>query len=101
MESQLETANASLTELSTYKKNVETAEKKAIIDTYSEKLSEDLIEKFTAEIDNYDKTALEKELAYQLVLTNPAVFSKNPDTARVPKEEPKGGLEEILSRYKK
>lgn len=101
LESQLETANTSLAELSTYKKNVETTEKKAIIDTYSEKLSEDLIEKFTAEIDNYDKTALEKELAYQLVLTNPAVFSKNPNTARVPKEEPKGGLEEILSRYKK
>lgn len=88
-------------ELASFKATVEKEEKKAIISSYSDKLSEEIISKFTTEIDNYNAQDLKKELAYELVESNPAVFSKNPQVGFVPKDNPKGGIEEILSKYRK
>lgn len=95
--SQLEQENQTLEQ---YKYNVEKAKKQEVIDSYTDKLSNETIEKFTANIDSYEKLDLEKELAFALVQENPAVFNKS-TSGYIPKEEPKSGLEEILSKYKK
>lgn len=87
-------------ELTSFKAAVEKKEKEDIIASYSDKLSAEVIDQFTTDIDNYNATDLKKELAYTLVENNPAVFSKEPQ-GYVPKDGPKGGIEEILSKYKK
>ena len=98
-------ANSSLKEeneiLASFKAGVEKAQKQAVIDAYSDKLGADVIEKYTASIDTYTAEDLKKELAYELVQSNPTIFSKNPAVGYVPKDEPKGGIEEILSKYRK
>ena len=88
--------------LVSFKVGVEKAEKQEIINSYSDKLSADVIEKYNASIENYTASDLKKELAYELVQSNPTIFTKNPANGYVPKdEEPKGGIEEILSKYRK
>ena len=84
-----------------FKAGVEKAEKQEIINSYSDKLSDSIIDKYTASIDTYTADNLKKELAYELVSTNPAIFTKNPSNGYVPKDGPKDGIEEILSKYKK
>lgn len=96
---QLKEENESLT---SFKVGVEKAEKQEIINSYSNKLSADIIEKYSSSIDNYTAVDLKKELAYELVENNPTIFVKNPQNGYVPKDEgPKGGIEEILSKYRK
>ena len=88
--------------LVSFKVGVEKAEKQEIINSYSDKLSADVIEKYNTSIENYTASDLKKELAYELVQSNPTIFTKNPSNGYVPKdEEPKGGIEEILSKYRK
>lgn len=87
-------------ELTSFKAAVEKKEKENIIASYSDKLSAEIIDQFTIDIDNYNATDLKKELAYTLVENNPAVFNKEPQ-GYIPKDGPKGGIEEILSKYKK
>ena len=88
--------------LVSFKVGVEKAEKQEIINSYSDKLSADIIEKYNTSIENYTASDLKKELAYELVQSNPTIFTKNPSNGYVPKdEEPKGGIEEILSKYRK
>ena len=106
IQSQLDEANNSLNslkaeneQLSEYKMNAENAQKKAVIDRYSELLDETVINQFTEKIAEYSVESLEKELAFSLVNSNPAVFSKNPQY--LPKDNPTDGLAEILSKYKK
>lgn len=93
------TLQAEKDELEAYKAKIEKSEKEAVLASYNEMLSEEVIEAYTAKIDEYDAVQLDKELAYELKKTNPSVFSKNPQPQYVPKDEPKGGLEEILSKY--
>lgn len=88
-------------ELEAYKAKIEKSEKEAVLASYNEMLSEEIIESYTAKINEYDAVQLDKELAYELKKTNPSVFSKNPQPQFVPKDDPKGGLEEILSKYVK
>ena len=91
--------------LITFKTNVETQQKKAVIAKYSELLEEEIIASYSAKLDSYvDAIALDKELAYELVSNNRSVFTNGAQTgvAFIPKDEPAvGGLEEILSKYKK
>ena len=88
--------------LVSFKVGIEKAEKQEIINSYSDKLSADVIEKYNTSIENYTASDLKKELAYELVQSNPTIFTKNPSNGYVPKdEEPKGGIEEILSKYRK
>lgn len=105
---QLETANntiASLNEelngLKEFKSTVETNQKNSIIDEYSEHLSEEILDTYRQNIDNYDAEQLDKELAYELKKNNSSIFSKNSDPAYIPKEMPLTGIEAILSKYKK
>ena len=89
--------------LISFKAQVEKEQKEAVIAKYSELLSEEIIESYTAKMDTFTVKELDKELAYELVSNNQSVFSagaSNP--GYIPKEEPQvGGLEEILSKYKK
>jgi hypothetical protein len=82
-----------------YKLQSETAQKIAVIDSYSEMLDDAIISEYKENVGNYTVQSIEKELAFELVKSNPTVFSKNPQY--VPKDEPTDGLAEILSKYKK
>lgn len=106
IQAQLDTANESLNTLKTeneqlveYKLQSETAQKMAVIDSYSEMLDDAIINEYKENVGNYTVQSIEKELAFELVKSNPTVFSKNPQY--VPKDEPTDGLAEILSKYKK
>ena len=88
--------------LNSFKADVEKKEKEAVIGKYTAKLDKETIDAFTAKIDDYSAVDLDKELAYTLVTSNPAVFSANPQPAMIPKNNPVvGGLEAILNKYKK
>jgi len=102
------TANAAenLTSLTTevealreYKRNVENTQKRAILDRYAELLDDSIISAYTDQIDAYSCENLERDLAFELVKSNPSVFNKKAQPL-LPKEEPKGGIEAILTRYK-
>lgn len=102
----LETANASLSTLQTeldglkeYKLKVDKQEKEAVVARYEELLDEEVIGTYTTKLAEMTVESLEKELAFELVKSNPTVFTKNPQM--VPKNQPKGGIEGILDKYKK
>lgn len=90
--------NGSLKE---FKNNVETSQKNAIIDEYSEHLSDEILSSYRENINNYTSEELDKELAYELKKNNSSIFNKTPETAYVPKEIPLTGIAAILSKYKK
>lgn len=94
LESELET-------LKNYKYEIEKQEKEAIIDGYADQLNNEILDKYTAELDKYTAQELKKELAFELVESNPGIFSKNPAPQIVPKEIPLTGIEGILSKYSK
>lgn len=87
--------------LVSYKEGVEKAEKEAVIASYAEMLSEEILNSFKENMDSYSAEDLDKELAYALKKNNPSVFSKNPNPQYVPKDTPKGGIEEVLEKYRK
>lgn len=105
---QLEEANtniASLNEeiesLKTYKANIELKEKEEVISSYTGLLSEEILDSYKEKISDFTAIDLDKELAYELKKNNVTVFSKNPNPGFIPKDEPKTGIEAILSKYKK
>lgn len=101
-QSEYDLLNEEVSSLRAFKSKVEKAEKQGIISGYSDKLSAEVIEKYSANIDNYTAIDLKKELAYELVQNNPSIFSKKNISGYVPKDgEPSGGIEEILLKYKK
>ena len=89
--------------LAAFKADVILKEKEAVIDHYTTLLNEEVIDSFKERIDEMTKEELDKELAYTLVQSNPAIFSKEEDNSGyTPKEDaPIGGIEGILSKYKK
>lgn len=93
---------SSVESLTQFKAEVEKREKEAIIAKYAELLDSSIINEFSLNIDNYNAETLKKELAYQLVETNATVFTKGQQGAGyVPKDEPVGGLEDLLNKYRK
>ena len=105
---QLEEANtniASLNEeiesLKTYKANIELKEKEEVISSYTGLLGEEILDSYKEKISDFTAIDLDKELAYELKKNNVTVFSKNPNPGFIPKDEPKTGIEAILSKYKK
>lgn len=97
-----EETKAQIEELSAYKANDEKEKKVALIDTYSDKLDKESIDKFVEGVDNYTLDALDRELAFTLVKSNPSLFSKEPDGGLIPKDESNNtGLNAILSKYDK
>ena len=109
--SQLGEANGALStlreenaSLASFKTEVETQQKQAVIAKYSELLDEEVVASYSARLNEYaNAKALDMELAYELVSSNQSVFTNGGQGAGyIPKDEPAvGGLEEILSKYKK
>ena len=90
--------------LSSFKTEIETQQKQAVIAKYSELLDEEVVASYSARLNEYaNAKALDMELAYELVSNNQSVFTNGGQGAGyIPKDEPAvGGLEEILSKYKK
>ena len=96
----IESLNSQISELETYKKNVEQAEKKAVIEKYSKKLDEATIQKFNDEIENYTITDLEKELAFSLVNSDTSIFGAD-NGGIIPTNLQPTGIEAILAKYSK
>ena len=98
--SDLTEQNASL---NSFKKEIEKQQKQAVISKYNELLEEEVINVYSEKMDNYTAKDLDKELAYELVKANQSVFTNGGQAPKfVPKEEiGVGGLEEILTKYKK
>ena len=96
---------SSLTEennsLKQYKLNNELKEKQAIISSYSELLDKSVLEQYTEEkIASYSVKDLDKELAYELKISNPSVFSKG--TSYIPKDDTYvSGVDALLAKYVK
>lgn len=93
---------AELNSLNEYRKTVETEKKNSIIDEYTTHLSEDILNTYRENIDNYDAESLDKELAYELKKNNFSVFTQGTEPEIVPKTAtPVTGIAAILSKYKK
>lgn len=89
-----------LNSLKEYKKNIETSEKNAVIDKYSSKLDEEVINKYREAIDTYSVRDLEKELSFELVQAEPEIFTKKSEV--IPKVNPDvNDIGDILAKYKK
>ena len=86
--------------LNSYKKEIETAEKEKVIESYANLLSEEVLDSFKEKIDEYTAIELDKELAYSLKQTNFSAFQKE-EVKMIPKDNPLTGIEAILSKYKK
>ena len=98
----INTLNTQVAELTEYKNNTELAEKKKIISKYSAKLSSEVISTYTNNINEYSVDALDRELAYELVNSNPKLFNLSTDDVLIPQvdNEPESGINRILNKYK-
>ncbi len=86
--------------LKAYKAKIEKENKQRVIESYSSMLSNEIIENYTARIDEYsNEIDLDKDLAYELKNSNISVFANAPTLIPQP-EEHIGGLAELLSKYK-
>lgn len=86
--------------LRNFKARIEKDEKEAVIASYAEMLNEQLIASYQLNIDQYaNAIELDKDLAYELKKSNPSAFTNNPQY--IPRDLPTGGIEDILSKYKK
>lgn len=93
--------NSELETLKSYKLQIETKEKEEVLSKYSEQLNDEILTSYREKIADYTASDLDKDLAYELVKSNPAIFTKNPQPQYILKDEPKGGIEEILAKYRK
>jgi chromosome segregation ATPase len=91
--------------LAAYRKRVEDEAKKAVVDNYVDQLSEEVIESFMSNLDNYTIEELDKELTYEQKKANPNLFSKTPapaPNAYLPKEDDGSrGINDILAKYER
>ena len=92
--------NGQIETLTAYKHAVETAQKESIIAEYADKLPEEVLSVYSANLDNYSATDLDKELAYELKKANVNIFDQHSPNF-VPKDLPLTGIDAILSRYVK
>lgn len=105
---QINDVNASLASLQEennslkqYRANIEDAQKAEIIKEYTELLSEEILAKYTENIDKYGIDELDKELAYEVKKSNSSVFQKKDNEGYLPKDMNLEGISAILSKYKK
>lgn len=89
--------------LAAYKKSIEDEAKTALINSYAEVVSEDIIEHYLTNLDNYSAEDLDKELTYAQKKANPNLFATKPidaPQALLPKDEPaQVGISSILARF--
>lgn len=94
--------NETIGSLTAFKLEVEKKQKEQIIAKYADILDETILDSYSLKIDEYQAEQLDKDLAYEAIQNNPAVFSKNINGAGyIPKDEPVGGITELLNKYKK
>ena len=87
-------------QLNDFKLEIELKEKEAVLETYSQNLSTEILERYSNALSNYTVESLKKELAYEFVTTNPTVFSKQSSAEQIiPKIESKSALETLLDRH--
>ena len=99
-EQKISTLETELNSLKDYKNEIETAKKNEIIEKYSAKLEDNIIEKYKNSIDTYSILDLEKELSFELVQAEPEIFSRKEKLA--PKlDGGDNGIGDILAKYKK
>lgn len=98
-QAQLAENSTELDSLRTYKHNIETQQKEAVLAEYNNQLSEEVISTYHANLDNYTVEDLDMHLAYELKKTGS--FKEFQKTPNIPKDTPQGGINEILARYKK
>lgn len=99
-QTEISTLAEELEALKQYKFNIEKQEKKEVIVSYSEMLSEEVLNTYIEKLSEYQSAQeLDKELAYELKKSNPTVFSKTPQY--IPKDNPLIGIEAILTKYKR
>lgn len=98
---QVTTLTEELGTLKEYKLGIETEQKEAILTEYENQLADEVLENYRKKLSEFTALDLDKELAYELKKTNPSVFTKTPGAGYVPKDDPKGGIDEILLKYKK
>lgn len=101
LENQVAEYTATIEDLSEYKLNIETAQKMAVIDKYSDNLSEEVVNSYKEKVADFTYEELEKELAFELVQGNPTIFTHEDGEGYVPQESVPTGLEALLSKYKK
>lgn len=100
-ENTIATLNSELETLKNYKLQIETKEKEEIITKYSEQLNDEILDSYREKISEYSASDLDKDLAYELVKSNPTIFTKTPQQQYIPKDEPSSGIEAILAKYRK
>lgn len=89
-------------ELRSYKVNVENNEKFSLIASYTDKLSEEILENYREKVSDFSLKDLEKDLAFDLVKTNPSIFSNQSKPQYTPHDDgAPSGIEMILNKYKK
>ena len=85
--------------LSAYKLDVEKKEKQSVIDKYKDVIDDEVINTYTAKMDELSSEELDKNLSYELVKATPSIFSKS-GAGVIPKDEPVTGVEAILNKYR-
>ena len=100
---QVESLTNEKIELETYKKNVEDTNKKAVIASYSDSISEEIADKYLNDLDSYTIEELDKELTYEIKKANPNIFSKKVETnySYIPKEQENNSPWSCLDAYEK
>ena len=89
-------------EFSNYKEEVEKTEKEAVIAKYSERLSEEILDSYTAKLADFTVESLERELAYALVKSDESIFTKEETKGYVPKPNINPDrLTSLINKYKK
>ena len=98
----LNSLNEEVVTLKSFKEDIEKKQKKAVVDKYSALLSAEVISSYSEKLGEYTAKELDKELAYELVSANQAVFSNGGQTGYIPKDDaPVSGLEGLLAKYSK
>lgn len=95
-------AQSKIAELEQYKANKEDQEKNAVIDKYAVQLDEEVISKYREKVSEFTMIDLEKELAFELVQSKPAIFANQKEQQLIPlPEEEATGIAAILEKYRK
>lgn len=91
--------------LSKFKNAVELEQKRAVIDEYTNILSEDVIQKYLDSLDNYTVEDLDKELCYEIKKAKPSTFfgQKDGNSGVIPKQMQQSSFVdpicELLNKY--
>ena len=84
-------------ELKSFKAQRELEDKNKIIEKYSRKLDNEVIETYKNKINSYSLIDLDKDLAYELVCSDKNLFAE--EEVLIPNSENVSGLEAILDKY--